>query len=145
MWDRNKKRQRFCCEPKVEIWTSRCVVKLKTIINNQRKRRKFRVRNKLRGDAQRQRLSVQRTLKHFSCQLIDDERGVTLASASTLDKSLGASNGSNCEGASLVGKAIAERAQAAGIKAVRLDRGACKYHGRVAAFATAAREAGLEL
>lgn len=119
-------------------------MKLKKIINNQRKRRTFRVRNKVRGDAERPRLSVQRTLKHLSCQLIDDERGVTLASASTHDKALGVANGSNCEAATAVGKVIAERAQSVGVKAVRLDRGASKYHGRLAAFADAAREAGLE-
>jgi large subunit ribosomal protein L18 len=119
-------------------------VKLKKITNNQRKRRTFRVRNKLRGSADRPRLSVHRTLKHISCQLIDDEQGLTVASASTKDKSLNVANGGNCEAAAAIGKAIAERAQAAGVKAVRLDRGACKYHGRVAAFADAAREGGLE-
>ena len=119
-------------------------MRLKKIINNQRRRRTFRVRNKLRGDAQRPRLCIDRTLKHFSCQLIDDESGRTIASASTKDKSASAANGSNCEGATAVGKAIAEKATAAGIKSVRLDRGSCKYHGRVAAFADAAREAGLE-
>lgn len=119
-------------------------MRLKKIINNQRKRRKFRVRNKVRGSAECPRLSVQRTLKHFSCQLIDDEKGVTIASASTLDKASATKNGSNCDAATAIGKAIAEKASAAGVKAVRLDRGNCKYHGRVAAFATAAREGGLE-
>lgn len=123
---------------------SGCVVKLKKIINKQRQRRQFRVRNKLRGDAARPRLNVTRTLKHFSCQLIDDENGRTLASASTRDKGLASSNGSNCDAAVAVGKAIAEKAQAAGVKQACLDRGSCKYHGRVAAFAEAAREAGLE-
>ncbi|MEC8553719.1 MAG: 50S ribosomal protein L18 [Planctomycetota bacterium] len=120
-------------------------MKLKKIINNQRKRRTFRVRNKVRGDGQRPRLCVNRTLKHFSCQLIDDEKGLTIASASTKDKSTTAGSGSNCDAASAVGKAIAEKALAAGVKAVRLDRGSCRYHGRVAAFANAAREGGLEL
>jgi large subunit ribosomal protein L18 len=120
-------------------------MKLKKIVNNQRKRRAFRVRNKIRGTATQPRLSVQRTLKHFSCQLIDDEAGRTLASASTIDKSLaGGATASNCDAAAKVGKLIAERAIAAGVKQVRLDRGSCKYHGRVAAFAEAAREAGLE-
>lgn len=119
-------------------------MKLKKIINNQRKRRSFRVRNKLRGDAERPRLCVKRSLKHFSCQLIDDEKGVTIASASTLDSTLSISNGGNCESAVAVGKAIAEKAVAAGVKTVKLDRGTCKYHGRVAAFADAAREGGLE-
>jgi large subunit ribosomal protein L18 len=119
-------------------------VKLKKIINSQRKRRQFRVRNKVRGNAARPRLCVNRTLKHFSCQLIDDEAGKTLASASTKDKDYGGAAGGNCDAAAQVGKAIAEKAQAAGVKQVRLDRGTCKYHGRVAAFADAAREAGLE-
>lgn len=118
-------------------------MKLKKIINNQRKRRTFRVRNKIRGDAQRPRLSIQRSLKHFSCQLIDDQRGVTLASASTRTTGAGGNSG-NCDAASAVGKEIAEKAQAVGVKQVQLDRGPCKYHGRVAAFADAAREAGLE-
>ncbi len=119
-------------------------MKLKKIVNNQRKRRTFRVRNKLRGDADCPRLSVQRTLKHFYCQVINDEDGATLASASTKDKDLASGQGGNCSAASIVGKAIAERALAAGVKKVRLDRGSSKYHGRVAAFAEAAREGGLE-
>ncbi|MEZ6137930.1 MAG: 50S ribosomal protein L18 [Pirellulaceae bacterium] len=120
-------------------------MKLKTIINNQRKRRTFRVRNKVRGTAERPRLSVQRTLKHFSCQLIDDESGRTLASASTMDKALGGGNGSNCDSAAKVGKIIGERAKAIGVTKARIDRGACRYHGRVAAFADAVREAGIEV
>ena len=115
-------------------------MKLKKIINKQRERRSYRVRNKLRGDATRPRLCVKRTLKHFSCQLIDDEAGKTLAAASTV----GQSNGGNCEAAAKVGSAIAEKAKAAGVTTVRLDRGTCRYHGRVAAFADAAREGGLE-
>ena len=118
-------------------------MRLKKIINNQRRRRQFRVRNKLRGSADFPRLSVQRTLKHLSCQLIDDESGKTLASASTHDKAL-SGYGGNCDAAVAVGKLIAERAQAAGVTRVRLDRGKCKYHGRVAAFADAAREGGLQ-
>jgi large subunit ribosomal protein L18 len=119
-------------------------MKLKKIINNQRKRRTFRVRNKVRGCAERPRLCIQRSLKHFSCQLIDDEGSRTLASASTLDKAFGGT-GSNCESAAKVGKMIAERAKAAGITKVKMDRGACRYHGRVAAFADAVREGGIEL
>ncbi|MEM7473549.1 MAG: 50S ribosomal protein L18, partial [Planctomycetota bacterium] len=69
---------------------------------------------------------------------------VTIASASTKDQGNSSANGGNCEGATAVGKAIAEKAVAAGVKTVRLDRGTCKYHGRVAAFADAAREGGLE-
>jgi large subunit ribosomal protein L18 len=119
-------------------------VKIKKIINNQRQRRRFRVRAKVRGTAERPRLSVQRSLRHFSVQLIDDERGHTLAAASTLESAV-AGYGGNAEAAAKIGKLIAEKAQGLGIKQACLDRGACKYHGRVAAFATAAREAGLEL
>ncbi len=120
-------------------------MKLKKIINNQRQRRTYRVRTKVRGTSVRPRLCIQRTLSHFSCQLIDDELGRTIASASTLDKALGGgANASNCEAAAKVGKLIAERALAASVTQVTLDRGHCKYHGRVAAFADAAREAGLQ-
>lgn len=119
-------------------------MKLKKIINNQRQRRSFRVRNKVRGDAQRPRLCINRSLKHLTCQLIDDESGRTIAYASTKDAAADVNYGSNCEAASKIGKLIAERAVAAGVKSVRLDRGSCRYHGRVAAFADAAREAGLE-
>ena len=112
----------------------------------QRKRRRFHVRNKLRGTAEQPRLSVHRSLKHFSCQLVDDLNGKTIASASTRDKSFGgaSSEAGNCDAAASVGKAIAEKALAAGVKTVRLDRGSTKYHGRVKAFADAAREGGLE-
>lgn len=118
-------------------------MRLKKVINNQRKRRTFRVRNKVRGDAQRPRLCVNRTLHHFSCQIVDDESGHTLASAST--RTAGIAAGGNCEAAKKVGEMIAEKANSAGIKAVRLDRGSCKYHGRVAAFAEAVRAGGIEL
>lgn len=119
-------------------------MKIKKIINNQRQRRRYRVRAKVRGTAERPRLSVKRSLSHFSVQLIDDERGHTLAAASTLEKSV-SGYGGNSEAAAKIGKLIAEKAQGLGIKRACLDRGSCKYHGRVAAFATAAREAGLEL
>ena len=115
-------------------------------IQKKRLRRRHHVRNKLRGSADHPRLCVQRSLKHFSCQLIDDESGKTLVSASTRDSGLrsGIGTGSNCDAAAQVGKAIAEKASAAGIKSVKLDRGHNRYHGRVKAFAEAAREAGLE-
>lgn len=115
-------------------------------IQKKRLRRRHHVRNKLRGSADHPRLSVQRSLKHFSCQLIDDLSGKTLASASTRDKALRSdvTVGGNCDGAAQVGKAIAEKAVAAGIKSVKLDRGHNRYHGRVKAFAEAARESGLE-
>ncbi|QEF97311.1 50S ribosomal protein L18 [Stieleria maiorica] len=116
-------------------------------LGKQRLRRRNHVRNVLRGSAERPRLCVQRSLKHFSVQLVDDNTGRTLASASTRDKALRDSVkvGGNCDGAAEVGKAIAEKAEAAGIKEVKLDRGHNKYHGRVKAFADAARESGLVL
>ena len=115
--------------------------------NVQRWRRKNRVRKKLRGDSEHPRLSVHRSNKHIYCQVIDDESGKTLASASTRDKELRGqiSNGGNCDAAKVVGQAIAERAKAAGVKRVKLDRGRFKYHGRVAELADAALEGGLEL
>jgi large subunit ribosomal protein L18 len=119
-------------------------MKLKKIVNNQRQRRKFRVRKVVRGTAERPRLSVQRTLKHFGVQAIDDETGRTLFSASTNDKELRGGNGGNVEAAKKIGHAIAQKAQAAGIKKACLDRGSAKYHGRVAAFADAVREHGIE-
>lgn len=108
-------------------------------------RRRFRVRKRLRGDAERPRLSVFRSQKHMYCQVIDDLSGKTLASASTKDKGLRdqLAAGGNKDAAAAIGKSIAERAIAAGIKAVRFDRGHYKYHGRIAALADAAREAGL--
>jgi len=113
--------------------------------DKQRKRirRRYHVRNKLRGDASRPRLSVDRTLQHISAQLIDDENGVTLASASTKDKS-SQGYGGNSDAAAAIGKLIAERAAAKGITQARFDRGHSKYHGRVAALADAAREGGLK-
>ena len=121
-------------------------MKLKKIINGQRERRRFRVRKAVRGTAERPRLCVQRTLKHVGCQLIDDESGRTLVSASTRDKSVRdqVKSGDNCDAAATVGKIIAQRAVEAGIKRACFDRGACKFHGRVAALAGAAREGGLE-
>ena len=92
-------------------------------------------------------MCVFRSAKHMYVQIIDDEGGKTLASASTLDKELknGLSSGGNCSAASLVGKAIAGRALEAGIKQVAFDRREYKYHGRVAALADAARDAGLDV
>lgn len=117
------------------------------IVNKQRRNRRFRVRNKLRGTSDRPRLSVFRSHKHIACQIIDDSTGKTLASASTNDQDLRGEfkYGGNAEAAASIGKTIAERAIAAGIKQVRFDRGHNKYHGRVAALADAAREAGLTL
>ena len=114
-------------------------------ILKQRRRRRFRVRKSVRGTTERPRLSVFRSHKHIYCQIVDDSAGKTLASASTRDKHGPGSYGGNCESAAQVGKRLAESALAAGIQQVRLDRGSYKYHGRVAALADAAREAGLKL
>jgi len=115
-------------------------------IGRQRQRRKFRVRKHLRGDAERPRLTVCRTLRNITAQVVDDEIGKTLASASTADGELSKllKYGGNKAAAEAVGKAIAERAKQAGVTKVRFDRGACRFHGRVAALAEAARKNGLE-
>ena len=115
-------------------------------LNSKRLRRRFRVRKNVRGTSDRPRLSVERTLKHFSCQLIDDEAGKTLCAASTRQGELKSqfANGGNCDAAAAVGKKLAELAKAAGVNAVRFDRGHARFHGRVKAFADAAREAGLD-
>jgi large subunit ribosomal protein L18 len=110
--------------------------------SEQRVARHVRLRKKLEGSSERPRLAVFRSLKHISAQLIDDAQGITLASASTLEKSLGAKG--NVEGAKAVGAAIAERAKGKGISKVVFDRGGFQYHGRVASLAESAREAGLE-
>ena len=121
-------------------------MKQQKTVNKQRWRRTNRVRKKLRGDADRPRLSVRRSNKHLYCQLIDDEAGKTIASASTRDKSLAdqIGYGGNCDAAKIIGQAIAERAKAAGVTQARFDRGSYKFHGRVAELANAAREGGLE-
>jgi large subunit ribosomal protein L18 len=111
-----------------------------------RLRRTHRVRNALRGSSDRPRLSVCRSNKHLYCQVIDDQTGRTLVSASTRDKSLREQikSGGNCDAAKIIGAAIAQRAIAAGIQAVKFDRGRYKFHGRVASLATAARTGGLQ-
>jgi large subunit ribosomal protein L18 len=107
-------------------------------------RRQRRARYALRKAANgRPRLSVFRSGKHIYAQVIDDRKGVTLAAASSLDEAFTAKTGANKDAAATVGKLIAERAIAAGVKAVVFDRGGYQYHGRVAALATAAREGGL--
>lgn len=115
-------------------------------LGRQRVRRRFRVRKRTRGTMERPRLCVFRTHRNISVQVVDDSVGKTLASASTQDKQLAGAVkfGGNAEAAAAVGKAIAERAAAAGVKTVCFDRGPYKYHGRVAALADAAREGGLE-
>ncbi|MHB8897780.1 MAG: 50S ribosomal protein L18 [Thermoguttaceae bacterium] len=113
----------------------------------QRQRRRFRVRNRIKLDSTRPRMSVFRSLKHIYVQIVDDATGKTLASASSNDRQLKSdvAYGGNCDAARLVGRAIAERALAAGLKQVVFDRAEYKYHGRVAALADAARDAGLDL
>lgn len=114
--------------------------------NKARLKRHLRVRKKVQGTAARPRLNVYRSSKHIYAQLIDDVAGVTLASASTVDKELSGSigNGGNVESARKVGELIAKRAQEKGVKNIVFDRGGYLYHGRIQALADAAREAGLE-
>jgi len=111
--------------------------------NEIRKRKHLRVRKKIAGTAECPRLCVYRSNSHIYAQVIDDVTGTTLASASSLDKDAAVENGSNVEAAKAVGKLVAERAMAKDIKEVVFDRGGYVYHGRVAALAEAAREAGL--
>ncbi len=103
------------------------------------------IRVKLSGTGEFPRLAVYRSTKHIYAQLIDDEKGVTLASASSVDKDLKEklAHGGNIEAAKAVGEAIAKKAKSAGIECVVFDRGGFLYHGRIAALADAAREAGL--
>ena len=113
----------------------------------QRERRAFRVRKRTRGTTERPRLCVTRSHKHISAQIIDDQAGKTLVSASSRDKQLSSklkNYGGNQAAAQTVGKALADRATQAGITVVCFDRGPYKFHGRVAALANAAREAGLQ-
>ncbi|HEX9259168.1 MAG TPA: 50S ribosomal protein L18 [Acidimicrobiales bacterium] len=109
-----------------------------------RQRRHHRVRKKINGTPQRPRLAVFRSNKHLVLQVIDDVSGHTLAAASTTEAELRGGATGNIEAAAKVGKLVAERAKAAGIDTVVFDRGGFLYHGRVAAAADAAREAGLE-
>lgn len=111
--------------------------------NIARKKRHVRVRGKISGTAECPRLNVYRSLSNIYAQLIDDEAGVTLAQASTVEKDF-AQYGGNVEAAKAVGKKIAERATEKGIKECVFDRGGYVYHGRVAAVADGAREGGLE-
>jgi large subunit ribosomal protein L18 len=109
-----------------------------------RLRRKKHIRKTVAGSASRPRLSVFRSGKHIYAQVIDDDAGHTLVSASTLCAELKDAAGGNKDGAKAVGKLLGERALAADITAVVFDRSGYKYHGRVAALADAAREAGLQ-
>jgi large subunit ribosomal protein L18 len=116
-------------------------------LRDKAERRKARVRRAIRLNAGgRARLSVHRSSKHIYAQVIDDVRGQTLAAASSLEKPLRGSlkSGANVEAAKAVGKLVAERAAAKGVKDVVFDRGGYLYHGRVKALADAAREGGLK-
>lgn len=114
-------------------------------IRLQRQRRRFRVRKSIRGTAERPRLSVFRSHKHMYAQVIDDDAGRTLAAVSTLEKAIrgDVKYGGNADAAKAIGRLLAERAKAAGVEKVAFDRREYKYHGRIAALADAAREAGL--
>ncbi|SHE71432.1 50S ribosomal protein L18 [Caloramator proteoclasticus] len=114
--------------------------------SEQREKRHLRVRKKVYGTAERPRLNVYRSEKHIYAQIINDEMGVTLVAASSLDKELKGklACGSNKEAARVVGELVAKRALEKGIKKVVFDRGGYIYHGRVKELAEAAREAGLD-
>ena len=112
--------------------------------NEIRKRKHLRVRKSVSGTTERPRLCVYRSNSHIYAQVIDDTTGTTLAAASSLDKDAELDNGSNIGAAKEVGKLIAQRAQDKKISEVVFDRGGYVYHGRVAALAEAAREAGLQ-
>ena len=116
-------------------------------LNKSRKTRKFRVSNAVKKYSTRPRLVVFRSHKHISAQVIDDEKGLTIASAGTQDKDLrsGIAYGGNCDAATKIGEAIAKKAVAAGIEQVAFDRRGYKYHGRVKSLADAARDNGLDI
>ena len=111
--------------------------------NKARQKRHLRVRNHIAGTAARPRLNVFRSLKNIYAQIIDDEKGVTLVSASSKEKGF-SQYGGNVEAAKAIGTAVAKKALEKGITEVVFDRGGYIYHGRVAALAEAAREAGLK-
>lgn len=114
--------------------------------NAARRRIHVRIRRRLRGQAHVPRLNVYRSEKHIYTQIVDDDRGQTLVSASTLDKEVrkNLKTGGNVAAAKVVGQVLAERARAAGLERVIFDRGGYAYHGRVKALADAAREGGLK-
>jgi large subunit ribosomal protein L18 len=115
------------------------------LVQTRRLRRQRHVRNRLSGTPQRPRLAVFRSSKHIYAQMINDETGTTLVSASTMEPEIKAQAkyGGNKAAATLVGRVVAERAKQAGIDKICFDRRSYKYHGRVAALAQAARDAGL--
>lgn len=103
-----------------------------------------RIRKKVKGTSERPRLAVFRSINHIYAQVIDDTSGVTLCSASSVEKSAGVGNGGNIDAAKSIGKLIADRAKEKGVTSVVFDRGGYIYHGRVKSLAEAAREAGLQ-
>jgi large subunit ribosomal protein L18 len=109
-----------------------------------RARRHFRVRKNVRGTPERPRLVVTRTLRHITAQVVDDIKGHTMVSASSMDASIRGTEGDKSAQARKVGALVAERAKEAGLTKVVFDRGGDRYAGRIAALAEAAREAGLE-
>ena len=110
-----------------------------------RSRRQLRIRKRIAGTAARPRLVVNRSSRHVFVQVVDDTRGVTVASASTMEADLRALEGDKTAKSKRVGELVAERAKAAGVEAVVFDRGGNRYHGRIAAVADGAREGGLSL
>lgn len=111
---------------------------------DRRERIRFRIRKTVSGTAERPRLAIFRSNKEIYAQLVDDVNGVTITAASSRDKDIDASKVDKTEAAKLVGKAIAEKAQKAGVEAVAFDRGGYLYHGRVKSLAEGAREGGLK-
>ncbi|GAB1516389.1 50S ribosomal protein L18 [Actinophytocola sp. KF-1] len=107
-------------------------------------RRHFRVRRKVTGTSERPRLSITKSSRHIVAQLVDDSVGKTIASASTLEADVRALDGDKKARAAKVGQLVADRAKSAGVSKIVFDRGGNDYHGRIAALADAAREAGLE-
>ena len=116
----------------------------KTSRNEARKARHARIRNRVSGTSELPRMCVYRSLKNISVQIIDDTKGITLVSSSSVNKDLKIKNGGNVEASKLVGADIAKKAKKAKITKVVFDRGGYLYHGRVKALAEAARENGLE-
>lgn len=108
-----------------------------------RRRRQIRIRKKVSGTALRPRLVVTRSTRHMFVQVVDDTKGVTLASASSMEADLRSANGDKTAKARKVGELVASRAKAAGVETVVFDRGGSKYTGRIAALAEGAREGGL--
>jgi len=121
-------------------------VNQRKLVDTRRLRRQRHVRKRLHGTTARPRLAVFRSSKHIYAQVINDDNGTTLASASTLDPAIraDAAYGGNKAAASIVGRVVAERAKEAGIDKICFDRRSYKYHGRVQALADAARAAGLQ-